>query len=636
MLQSSEVCFPLSGSQGGGCQTPWCQQAADRTCTAGHAHCAVISTRLWMCCSRGRREWSLSVDFQRLRDLTEDTRGTMSRICKGLACLLVLVFVCHVTDQMDHWGKEFLLSFPPNYNGTGEIILYVTSRETVTVSVRNTLFNISSSHSLPPLSSVRIKLSGSLQYSEQNVTSLKAVFLNATSDVSVYVLNYGTGTSDMYTAYPVKALGTEYLLGGYPPYLNAYFIVAAVQDNTTVQVHLKVADAGKCMLGAYGNGSVLTAILRLHEVWGGACKKDFTGSVVTSNKPVSVVTALDCAAVPIGVKLCDHMVEMMLPVADYGSSYVLHNITYRPSSVIYRVISGHDGAVVTESTGGNKTLDKGEFVDYDLAVLGQELCITTSAPVMTLMFTKGHYADLSVPFGDPSMAVVPATDHFTTDYVVNMEISLTDTFLRYVSIIINDSAVAGFSSVNYKFNPVGLGYSVAHVALNSSTQRLRHTGGYPFGAVLYAFGNMTGLSLPAGLTLTDKFNYCSSGPCFNNGTCTNIPDNSTFDCSCQPGFSGVRCETNVDDCASSPCRNGATCTDAVNAFICTCAAGYTGSQCETDINDCASSPCRNGGTCADAVNGFTCTCVLGYTGKQCETGKYSVHSECFEFTFFLL
>lgn len=58
---------------------------------------------------------------------------------------------------------------------------------------------------------------------------------------------------------------------------------------------------------------------------------------------------------------------------------------------------------------------------------------------------------------------------------------------------------------------MGLGYSVAHVALNSSTQRLRHTGGYPFGAVLYAFGNMTGLSLPAGLTLIDKFSKFSVG-----------------------------------------------------------------------------------------------------------------------------
>lgn len=83
MLQSSEVCFPLSCSQGGGCKAPWCQQAADRTCTAGHAHCAVISTRLWMCCSRGRRECLLSVDFQRLRDLTEDTRGNNDQDLQG-------------------------------------------------------------------------------------------------------------------------------------------------------------------------------------------------------------------------------------------------------------------------------------------------------------------------------------------------------------------------------------------------------------------------------------------------------------------------------------------------------------------------------------------------------------------------
>ena len=39
--------------------------------------------------------------------------------------------------------------------------------------------------------------------------------------------------------------------------------------------------------------------------------------------------------------------------------------------------------------------------------------------------------------------------------------------------------------------------------------------------------------------------------------------------------------------------------DIVNGFKCNCAAGYTGQRCEQDIDECAihSQPCQNGGTC---------------------------------------
>ena len=37
-----------------------------------------------------------------------------------------------------------------------------------------------------------------------------------------------------------------------------------------------------------------------------------------------------------------------------------------------------------------------------------------------------------------------------------------------------------------------------------------------------------------------------------------------------------------------------TCKDKVNGFICSCGAGFSGVRCEEDIDDCQSSPCVNG------------------------------------------
>jgi surface protein len=94
-------------------------------------------------------------------------------------------------------------------------------------------------------------------------------------------------------------------------------------------------------------------------------------------------------------------------------------------------------------------------------------------------------------------------------------------------------------------------------------------------------------------------------------------------CECNAGFTGVQCESDVNECSSSPCGNGGTCSDGVNGYTCVCAPGFTGTQCESDFNECSSSPCGNGGTCSDGVNGYTCVCAPGFTGTQCELSACS-------------
>jgi len=109
---------------------------------------------------------------------------------------------------------------------------------------------------------------------------------------------------------------------------------------------------------------------------------------------------------------------------------------------------------------------------------------------------------------------------------------------------------------------------------------------------------------------------CQSSPCANTGTCIDLVN--SFRCACASGYTGSRCSSEVNSCLSAPCMNAATCYTlpiAAGSFLCACAAGYTGRLCQTEVDECVSNPCQNGGTCTDVVAGYHCNCPPGYTGS---------------------
>lgn len=49
---------------------------------------------------------------------------------------------------------------------------------------------------------------------------------------------------------------------------------------------------------------------------------------------------------------------------------------------------------------------------------------------------------------------------------------------------------------------------------------------------------------------------------------------------------GQTCEIDINECVKAPCRNGAVCQNTMGGYQCVCQPGYTGQRCETDTDDC--------------------------------------------------
>ena len=167
------------------------------------------------------------------------------------------------------------------------------------------------------------------------VSDKRALYINASQDITVVITNVQTmdASGDTYTAIPVEALGTKYIVAAYFPYNSGYpseYQVVAVYDNTTVTI-----------VDPSGRHSSTRHLDRFGQYQFSSGIEDPSGTVITSSKKISVYAGVTCGQLKnhgYGHG-CDLMMTQLPPVTNDTSykAVIVPELIQSEQDFIYRI-----------------------------------------------------------------------------------------------------------------------------------------------------------------------------------------------------------------------------------------------------------------------------------------------------------
>lgn len=336
-------------------------------------------------------------------------------------------------------GSDYIVAFGPNvrgqyspyYDPTPE--LYITSAHNDVITVSAPGLGTESFTDAYEVSPGQITVAGPLP------TELTAPFGSFSSGVFSRALrvsghhpftltagNLEDYSSDAFLALPVSELGTDHVVASYASHYRGFILVAAPEDGTEVTITTTDGYSWQNVFNT-GPGVVTQTIdsLEVLEIYCVGTDCDFTGSQVTSNKPVAVFSGVVLTEVPTAKLAEDHLVEQFPSTDRWGEEFVVSTFAGRDSGDFVRILPAQNGTVIKIDGTTVATLGRGSFHEIDLSS-GSTAYIETSGPSLVVQYAKGDLVDgISFP-GDPSMLIVPPVEQYASDYLLQAPFAAYD------------------------------------------------------------------------------------------------------------------------------------------------------------------------------------------------------------------
>lgn len=382
-------------------------------------------------------------------------------------------------------GKSFHTGFISNYDGSGNLAFYISSAEDADVNVSlsddNSSFivHVAANTSQEVTIPIRMMQSGT-------GTSDKMVSLTSDKNIVVTSLNQRQYTTDASLILPDQVLSKEYYAAGYYSTYPDEFSVIAIEDGTTVHAILP-------------NSTTLDVNLSKGQTYQYQQSANLTGTHITSNKNIAVMSGNQCANIPgSGYYACDHIEEQMLPVNTWEKTFITVPLKTRLYGDTFRFVAAVDGTQISKDGTVIATLNAGQFYE---TIITSSSYITATQPIMALQYSNGTtYDDVT---SDPFMTLIPAINQFDTRHIINTP----NGFTNYINIVVPTANIGsiimdGTAISSSNFTPVSgnSAYSTAQLSITEGSHVL--TSSVPFGLVGYGFADADSYGYPSSLKLT--------------------------------------------------------------------------------------------------------------------------------------
>ena len=259
---------------------------------------------------------------------------------------------------------------------------------------------------------------------------------------------------------------------------------------------------------------------------------DLTGTKITSDKPLTVIGAHECADVPIGVEFCDSIVEQFPPTITWGRFFLLTSLHSRLTGERYRIITMKTSTTVKikcvsdyNPEFGHVILvlnDTGRYREFELG--RDRFCsITANKPFLLIQYSQGYSID---GVGDPFMAIIPPVEQYSNNFTAvapaafNNHLTITvplEYFNNNHTILLNDTILLTEWIPIYCSKTFVCGYGT-RLSVEEGTHRISHVHSQAkFLVMAYGFeyhdgyGSHTGMELNwiAGEVMVDIFLHIS-------------------------------------------------------------------------------------------------------------------------------
>ena len=342
----------------------------------------------------------------------------------------------------------------------------------------------------------------------------KGIRITANKPISVQGLSIVKKTSEGFLGLPVGALGMYYIVPTFFAISSAIVQVVATEDNTYVEVQLRLPKNGRVHYGelTYVDGGFINVTLNELDVFQVLGDSILSGTIVTSWKPVAVFSGNDCAMVPKDQQPCNHLVEQIPPVSDWGLEFVTNPTPNRQAGDEFHVIASMRNTNVFVDKQFKATLNEGGKYIIDDAPWNVSFVISSSQPSLVVQYSKGSDTlKLS-----PSMSLVPPKEWFSNDYTVYVPKDDTgNAFDGYINVVIdttcrNDLRVKGADNLSIDWKIIPGGFSRASLRLTSAGVYhvyLKNPLANNFSAVLYGMASQKLFSFPVGVKWQQPFDF---------------------------------------------------------------------------------------------------------------------------------